>query len=314
MISSLSLPVLFNFSEPIGSGWQLVRHVPPGETWHRATDNLVGTDVYGAYVSDLTAASAFSVAFADTSFNEFLFATGDMSVWLRAPSSSVYGTYTNRPREVTWSSGNDGVHELKWSNRGICRSQDPFISVIDDKVRLSTNPNPLYDGFLLYSENSFDCNTELLNNYDGANVFIRWNSPSSSPTAAPTAEPTYRPTYQPTGQPTTQPSGQPTVKPSPQPTPIPSSTPSASPTWTPSLNPSSSPTWKSSSAPSASPTSTPSLTPSGFPTGTHMTHLCLLYQSTCLSVCQSLCMVAYESRPLSVFQLVSVFLSRHNTY
>ena len=142
-----------------------MRHVPPGETWHPATDNLLGKDVYGAYVSDLKAASVFSVAFHDTSYNEFLFATGDMSVWLRAPSSSVYGTYTNDARPVTCSSGHRGAYEPKWTNRGSESPEDPLISVQDEDLK---------SGRLLYAENSNTESTKLLEEHSGANVFIRF--------------------------------------------------------------------------------------------------------------------------------------------
>ena len=31
----------------MGACWQHVRHVPGGESWHPATDQMRGTDVYG---------------------------------------------------------------------------------------------------------------------------------------------------------------------------------------------------------------------------------------------------------------------------
>ena len=58
-----------------GGGWELVRRVKRGSTWHPATDSLEGSDVYGTMgheVSDTT----FSVRFNTTQFNQFLFATG----------------------------------------------------------------------------------------------------------------------------------------------------------------------------------------------------------------------------------------------
>ena len=161
--------MLFNFSESIGSGWQLVRHAPPGKIWHWATDNLLGTDVYGNYVPDMMASSAFSVAFQDKRFNEFLFMTGDQSVWLRAPSLSVYGSYTSKPRSITCSSGRTGSYQARWTNRG--KPEHPFIGVMDDHFPAN---NVQYDGALLYAESGYTFDTELLGK--GANVFIRFNT------------------------------------------------------------------------------------------------------------------------------------------
>ena len=194
-------PASFAFAEPIGSGWQLVRHAPAGETWHPATDNLLGKDVYGTYVPNLDAPSAFSVAFQDMSFNEFLFMTGDQSVWLRAPSWSVYGTYTNEPRAVACSSGRAGSYQARWANQG-----HPFIGVMNtdrptagnaqgglqpstatdtDSLRNSedietddmadSGTDVQYDGALLYAESSYSFDTKLLG-LKGANVFIRFNA------------------------------------------------------------------------------------------------------------------------------------------
>ncbi len=46
-----------------GGGWALVRRVRQGTTWHPATDNLRGTDVYGT-ASTSTSDSTFSLPFA----------------------------------------------------------------------------------------------------------------------------------------------------------------------------------------------------------------------------------------------------------
>ena len=58
-----------------GGGWKLVRHVPGGNTWHPATDSLMGTDVYGTPSGPLSK-QAWSVRFEDEKFNQFLFITG----------------------------------------------------------------------------------------------------------------------------------------------------------------------------------------------------------------------------------------------
>ena len=56
--------------------WQLVRRAAPG-TWHQATDNLAGTDVYGdSATCGATDNCSFSIAFENLTFNEFKFESG----------------------------------------------------------------------------------------------------------------------------------------------------------------------------------------------------------------------------------------------
>jgi hypothetical protein len=60
-----------------GGGWVLVRRVKQGASWHPATDDLAGTDVYGTYgtpTSDATFSVAFSAWISQTT--EFLFISG----------------------------------------------------------------------------------------------------------------------------------------------------------------------------------------------------------------------------------------------
>jgi hypothetical protein len=60
-----------------GGGWALVRRVKQGSTWHPATDDLAGTDVYGTY-GTATSDSTFSIAFSAwiKQTTEFLFISG----------------------------------------------------------------------------------------------------------------------------------------------------------------------------------------------------------------------------------------------
>jgi hypothetical protein len=60
-----------------GGSWALVRRVKQGSTWHPATDDLKGTDVYGTY-GTATSDATFSIAFASwiTPATEILFITG----------------------------------------------------------------------------------------------------------------------------------------------------------------------------------------------------------------------------------------------
>ena len=53
-----------------GSSWSLVRHVPQGKQWHKATDQLMGTDVYGDPAMGL--GTQFSVVFDNEDYNQVI--------------------------------------------------------------------------------------------------------------------------------------------------------------------------------------------------------------------------------------------------
>ncbi len=57
-----------------GGGWVLVRRVKEGSIWHRATDTLQGTDVYGSY-GTASSDSSFSIAWQGLG-TELLLTTG----------------------------------------------------------------------------------------------------------------------------------------------------------------------------------------------------------------------------------------------
>ena len=59
--------------------WTHVRHVPSGNKWHDAEDFLAGTEVYGD-VNDDT--KSWSKKFDHMFFSNFLFTTGDRSMWI----------------------------------------------------------------------------------------------------------------------------------------------------------------------------------------------------------------------------------------
>ena len=68
--------IRYKWSETIdGGGWQFVRRVKAGLTWHPATDNLTGHESYGTFGHERSD-TTFSVGFANIRFNQFLFATG----------------------------------------------------------------------------------------------------------------------------------------------------------------------------------------------------------------------------------------------
>jgi len=67
--------------------------------WHKATNQLRGTDLYGRSGSD---SSQWSIEFetAAPGYNEFLVATGDKEIWLMATKSQVIGYYSNMQRII----------------------------------------------------------------------------------------------------------------------------------------------------------------------------------------------------------------------
>jgi len=150
-----------------GTGWKLVRHVPPGTMWHKATDQLRGTDKYG----DPNGHSEFSVKFIHEIFHEFLFSTGDCSKWLIAKKKEVIGDdgnlfYANAERQILKSSKSNIPYKAKWYRRRGAR-EDPWISIIDHFDAISTQN-------IVYGEANFGhAHANILSSHDGANVFIR---------------------------------------------------------------------------------------------------------------------------------------------
>ena len=68
-------PVVECVTDFEGGEWALVRRTD-GTTWHEATDDLKGTDVYGTYGTE-TSDSMFSIAWSDwTTSGELLLMTG----------------------------------------------------------------------------------------------------------------------------------------------------------------------------------------------------------------------------------------------
>ena len=153
---------VWDFPGPIGSGWRLVRRVAAGDGWHPATDHLGGTEEYGTVDLDpstaLTSENTFSIPFAsvyngddddDDTFDEFLFATGDMSKWLVVDKSSVYGRYKAELRPILRSHKNPNQpHEVVWYNRAE-NPEDLWISAVDHSEAIGS-------GEILYGEGTAD--------------------------------------------------------------------------------------------------------------------------------------------------------------
>ena len=169
LLVAVIIPFLL-FSETVdidGGGWTLVRHVPEGNKWHRATDQLRGSDMYGTPCGE-TCNQEWSIKFASINYNQFLFATGDGHKWLIAAKNVVTGSfYENKPRLICKSSRKASNYKAKWYRRKENR-EDPWISLTDHDTAIG-------EGNIIYAENNLtrEHMTTILQEHKGANVFIR---------------------------------------------------------------------------------------------------------------------------------------------
>jgi hypothetical protein len=63
-----------------GKKWKKVKSLPyDSATWYTTTDNLAGTDVVGTGLDDSV---QWSKAFSTETYDAFLFASGDFSIWI----------------------------------------------------------------------------------------------------------------------------------------------------------------------------------------------------------------------------------------
>jgi len=149
-------------------GWTLVRHAPPGNQWHGATDRLGGTAVYGDPAGGAHSAAEWSAAFNVDDVSTFMFATGDCEKWLVASKDAVIGEYyANQPRQIMRSSTSEHPYTATWYNRE-AQVEDPWISLGD-------HHGSIQDGSILYGENHFGhAHAALvLPVHNGANVFVK---------------------------------------------------------------------------------------------------------------------------------------------
>ena len=181
-----------------GGGWHLVRHAPPGDRWHGASDNLAGTDEYGDPAGGPTGAEEWSVKFDETPHNQFLFMTGDCLKWLIATKEAVLGeSYSDALRDIVMSSKSENPYKAKWYNRDNCCPEDPWISISNHKPAKN-------EGEILYVEDHFEETAKNILPYsDGANVYIRLFEQTTTSTSTSTTTSTTTTTTTTTTTPTT---------------------------------------------------------------------------------------------------------------
>gem|GEM_PF-6178170 len=141
------------------------------ESWHPATDNLAGTDVYD------DGNGTFSIDFESTvaDWNQILLSTGDGVHWMIFDKSQLAVTGSNTPMTILASSISASPYEVNFYNRTNCCSEDPWLSINDHFGPLGNYAfNSDDEGHsMLYGENSFTGWDHWRENHDGADVFIR---------------------------------------------------------------------------------------------------------------------------------------------
>ena len=71
--------IVNNVPGDLQTEWEHVRHVPAGDAWHPAEDNLAGTAEYGSSSDD---SAPWAMPFDPSYYSTFLFTTGDNSLWV----------------------------------------------------------------------------------------------------------------------------------------------------------------------------------------------------------------------------------------
>lgn len=147
-------------------GWSLVRHVPTGNTWHRANDNLLGSETYGVPCGP-TCKTAWSTRWEDLDVEELLFSSGDCDSWLVVNAAQIYANFDNENKYIVNSSNGKGNQAIRMDNRPDV-PQDPMIALGDARSVTDDGSN------LLYLENGFYGYRSGLT-HQGQNVYVRGN-------------------------------------------------------------------------------------------------------------------------------------------
>jgi len=110
---------------------------------------------------------AWTEKFDKTPFNEFLFATGDMALWMTMTRDEATGeSYSGKKRTIQQSSISCKPYQAIMYNRKP-NKEDPWISLKDHSTSIK-------EGSILYGENNYNGqHTKALNAHDGIDVYIR---------------------------------------------------------------------------------------------------------------------------------------------
>ena len=100
--------------------------------WHQATDNLAGTDAYGECDADPMGLNAYSIPFAQTTWNNMLLASGDLSMYVVMERPVIEECSQGRNDGQWFPSVVEASDATESSATQYCRSgapEDPWISV-----------------------------------------------------------------------------------------------------------------------------------------------------------------------------------------
>lgn len=133
---------------------------------------MVGRQTYGAYSTNLQSDTTFSIKFDHMNCKEYLFATGDLQMWLIATSDSVFNEnegYTNSLRPIKRSSTSSSAYSARWYNRKGVKG-DPLIAIGQGSANI------------IYAEGgSYGANANvMLAAHKGANVFCKQSTANQS--------------------------------------------------------------------------------------------------------------------------------------
>ena len=94
----------------MGCGWTLVRHKTADNKPFEASDDLVGTDIYGIADDDPTSDNNWSIQFNNTQFDQYLIATSNYRYWGIITKESIEKGVTNHNR--TNNLERNGLYDL----------------------------------------------------------------------------------------------------------------------------------------------------------------------------------------------------------
>ena len=137
-------------------------------SWHPATDNLDGTDVYGVFDNDLQSLTAWSRRFDNVLESDgstlFMFSNGDCTEWMVVENTQFNTQFGSNIDRFIIASHYGTNYYSKWHNRGI--AQDPVITWGDSLIYTSLELDTK-----LYSEANNSHNTQRISN-NFSNVWI----------------------------------------------------------------------------------------------------------------------------------------------